>query len=55
MRCAICNRIQSDNEVDLYDDICKVCHDIIKDPEDDKQDQGLEPIIEDQGWSQPNE
>lgn len=50
MRCKACNRIQSPEEIKLYDDLCKKCFEIATRPDDDHQDQGLGPVYEDDGW-----
>ena len=50
MRCRCCNRMQTPQEAKLYDDFCKKCYEISTKPDDDHEDQGLDPVNWDEGW-----
>ena len=50
MRCRCCNKMQTAEEVKIYDDFCRKCYEIASKPDDDHSDQGLGPVYEDEGW-----
>lgn len=52
VRCKSCNKIQSSDEVRVYDDLCRKCFEISMRPDEDHPDQGLDPIYVDEGWEQ---
>jgi hypothetical protein len=50
MRCKACNRMQTAKDQKLYNDLCRRCYEIAVRPDDDHEDQGLDPVNWDEGW-----
>lgn len=56
MRCKACNKIQKDDEVRLYDDLCRKCYEVSTRPDDEHHDDDAhEYVLWDQGWEKDDE
>jgi len=50
MRCRCCDRVQTPQEVRLYDDFCRECYEKSTRPDDEREDQKVDIVRKDNWW-----
>lgn len=51
MRCKACNKMQTQSEIKLYDDLCRKCYEVSARPDDEHPDDTAHiSILWDEGW-----
>jgi len=55
VRCKACNKIQKNEEVRLYDDLCRNCYEVATRPDEEHEDHAQKYVLWDQGWEKDDE